>query len=261
LSQHKAVQHPTNLEGLEARSCLSDRTFPRHAHDQVGLGVMEAGAHRTWSGMGHVEPEAGDVIATNPGEMHDGAPFDRRPRAWRMLYLDPARAQALLSEEVEPVPVVRPAIRDPGLAALVRRAFARATAPNGEAMATEEDLLRGLVWAMSGPGRPSRLAAFVGRALQRMHDAPEAPTSLAELAGLAGVSRFQLIRAFARQVGVTPHRYLVQLRVEQARRRLSLGETLSAAAAGSGFADQSHMTRAFVRQFGVTPGKYRLAVL
>ncbi len=84
--------------------------------------------------------------------------------------------------------------------------------------------------------------------------------TLAELAGLSGVSRFQLLRGFARSVGTTPHAYLVQQRVRLARRLLAAGSGPAAAAAEAGFADQSHMTRAFVRQYGVTPARYRAAL-
>jgi AraC-like DNA-binding protein len=84
--------------------------------------------------------------------------------------------------------------------------------------------------------------------------------SLAELAALAGVSRFQLLRAFSRELGITPHAYLMQRRVLLAQRFLADGETHAQAAIQAGFSDQSHMTRAFVRQVGVTPGCYRAAV-
>jgi AraC-like DNA-binding protein len=85
------------------------------------------------------------------------------------------------------------------------------------------------------------------------------PVSLAELADLSGVSRFQLLRGFAREVGATPHAYLVQQRVRLARQFLAAGQPIVDAAINAGFADQSHMTRAFVRQFGVTPGRYVVA--
>jgi AraC-like DNA-binding protein len=83
---------------------------------------------------------------------------------------------------------------------------------------------------------------------------------LTELAKLVGVSRFQLLRGFAREVGTTPHAYLVQRRIQFARRLLVAGRPIVEAAIDAGFADQSHLTRAFVRQFGITPGRYVAAV-
>ena len=55
---------------------FSNHTFPRHSHDQFGIGIMTSGAQRSWSVIGQVESEAGDVIMVNPGEMHDGMPVD-----------------------------------------------------------------------------------------------------------------------------------------------------------------------------------------
>jgi len=97
-------------------------------------------------------------------------------------------------------------------------------------------------------------------ARQRLDEVPEVPTTLAELAALSGVSRFQFLRGFARETGITPHAYLLQRRVRLARQLLIAGRALAEAALEAGFADQSHMTRAFRRQFGVTPARYRAAI-
>jgi AraC-like DNA-binding protein len=138
------------------------------------------------------------------------------------------------------------------------------TAPRPEPLAREEGLLRTLVQVMRrhGMARPAASGAppAVAKALRRLDTAPELPVTLSELAALASVSRFQLLRGFARAVGTTPHAYLVQRRVHLARQLLAAGETPAAAALRAGFADQSHMTRAFVRQLGVTPARYRAAV-
>jgi AraC-like DNA-binding protein len=84
--------------------------------------------------------------------------------------------------------------------------------------------------------------------------------SLAELAAQSGISRFQLLRSFTREVGITPHAYLVQRRVRHARQLLADGQPPVQAALEAGFADQSHMTRAFARQLGITPSRYQAAV-
>ncbi|MCS0464983.1 AraC family transcriptional regulator, partial [Burkholderia mallei] len=93
-------------------------------------------------------------------------------------------------------------------------------------------------------------------ARERLDASPADAVSLAELASLAGVSRFQLLRGFARELGITPHAYLIQSRARLARALLARGLSIAQAAAEAGFADQSHLTRAFVRQFGITPGRF-----
>jgi len=244
----------------------SNHAFPRHAHDQFGIGLVAFGAQRSWSGIGQVDAGAGDMIAVNPGEIHDGAPVGDCVRGWRMLYLDPAVMAEQMADEggQDRIEIIRPVMRDPVLAARFEQLFERLTACVPDCLAVEQGLVGALMHLLrrhgAGGARVDGPAPPVAKALRRLDDAPEAPVSLAELATLAGVSRFQLLRGFARDIGVTPHAYLMQRRVRLARRLLANGYAPAEAAIEAGFADQSHLTRAFVRQFGVTPGRYRAAL-
>ncbi len=263
--RHRAELHRSALSGIEAFALASDRGFPRHAHDQLGIGVLHAGAHRSWSGVGPVEASAGDVITVNPGEMHDGHPVQASMRSWRMLYLDPALVAGSLREDLRSgVEIARPVLRDPLLAHRFTRLFISLTSRTPDPFEAEEELLRMLAHLLARHGsRPiaaSNPPASVTRALRHLNEAPELPVTLAELAASSGVSRFQLLRGFAHAVGTTPHAYLIQQRVRLARRLLAAGRRPAEAAAEAGFADQSHLTRAFRRQFGVTPARYRAAV-
>lgn len=80
---------------------------------------------------------------------------------------------------------------------------------------------------------------------------------LDELARVAELSPFHLIRLFRVRYGVTPFAYQRNLRVERARDALRSGESLAEIAASLGFADQSHLGRAFRKVMGATPGQYR----
>jgi AraC-like DNA-binding protein len=99
-------------------------------------------------------------------------------------------------------------------------------------------------------------AACIRRARARIDADPAAPLTLAELAREAGLSRYQLLRGFARALGLTPHAYVLQRRLGLARRLMRGGHALADVALRAGFYDQSHLTRAFARQFGVTPRRY-----
>jgi len=246
-------------------SLVSNHHFPRHSHEQFGIGVVHFGAHHSWSGVGHVEAFAGDVIMVNPDEIHDGMPVRGAERGWQIIYFDPSLVGREVAEEiVRPAEIMRPVARDPHLAQLVVRLFAYLTAPRPDAFATEETLLRSLIRALGQHGvaqpRTDSPPPSIAKALQRLNSAPESNISLAELAALSGVSRFQLLRGFVHEVGITPHAYLVQRRVRFVRRFLAEGQTPVEAAINAGFADQSHMTRAFVRHVGVTPARYQAAL-
>lgn len=243
----------------------SNHQFPRHAHDQFGIGVIRSGAQRSWSGIGQVEAGPGDVIMVNPGEMHDGVPIDRQTREWRMIYFNPELlANELDGEATGSFEVVTPVARDLPLARHFEYLFASLTNPYEDSLAREVKLLQSLIYTMRRHGMPrlprNGRPPCVSRALKQMDTAPEIPVSLKELAALTGVSRFQFLRAFAAATGTTPHAYLIQRRVQLAKQLLAQGHAPVSASMEAGFADQSHMSRAFVRQLGITPSRYQAAV-
>ncbi|MFL6632771.1 MAG: AraC family transcriptional regulator [Massilia sp.] len=248
------------LPGVQAVEARSDHVFARHSHEQYGVGLMLAGGQTSSSGRGQVEALAGDLITVNPGEVHDGAPLGGAPRAWRMLYLPPHLAGALAADLSEGArrdyTFHHPVAHHAALAACFRRLYAAVT---GDATALlREQLLLELLQGLQGdaPDQPTTVTAAIARARAMIDDAPAAAPTLADLAEVSGLSRFQLVRQFARATGLTPHAYLIQRRIDAARALLARGSTLADAAAASGFADQSHMTRLFIRTYGVTPGAY-----
>jgi AraC-like DNA-binding protein len=189
--------------------------------------------------------------------MHDGSPIGGA-RGWHILYLEPDLVMRELADEFGGGDVVfQPVARDPALAREVMKLLG-ALEPSTACDDAEEILLTCLArvvqrHCLSGPRLPRR-------AVQWIEAEPDAATPLFALAASCGVSRFQLIRGFMREVGTTPHAYRIQLRVRLARRHLTQGRSVAEAALLAGFADQSHLTRAFVRQFGITPGRCQAAV-
>lgn len=261
---HRVTQHRSGIAGVEAMTLFSDHSFPRHTHDHYGIGIMTAGAQKSWSVIGHVESYAGDVIMCNPGEMHDGVPATGEPRGWRIIYLDPTVvARELAGESIDGELTVKPVVRDPRLAREVARLFAQLERACPDPLAAEESRVSCLM-LVAHHHRVDRAPAAsasppVLKAIRRIDASPETPISLSDLASIAGMSRFQLLRGFAREVGTTPHAYVMQLRARIARHLISRGHSLVEAADLAGFADQSHLTRQFVRHFGITPGRYRSA--
>lgn len=249
------------MRGVEAVAADSGHTFPRHTHGQFGIGIIDRGAQKSFSGRGMVEAGAGDVITVNPHEVHDGTPIGDAGRAWRMLYLNPdvvaELAHDLHSGRHSSAEFNRPVIRDANLARSVRLLFAQMTVPaaQSDALLREQLLLCVLADALHACSRPADDAPDAIRlARTRIDDDPAAAVSLLDLAHETGLSRFQVLRSFARVTGLTPHAYQVQRRVALARRLIGQGLPLADVAAACGFADQSHMTRQFVRKYGVSPG-------
>ena len=82
--------------------------------------------------------------------------------------------------------------------------------------------------------------------------------SVDALADRVAMSARNFARVFAQEFGITPGRYLLQSRVEAARRLLEqTDKTLTQVAIASGFRSVDVMRRAFLRALGTTPLRYR----
>jgi AraC-like DNA-binding protein len=89
----------------------------------------------------------------------------------------------------------------------------------------------------------------------------EEDLSLKRIAAEAGLSAFCFARGFREEMGVPPHRYVLERRVARARQLLhEPGRTIAEVAYAAGFSSQSHLTAVFRGQIGVTPGGYRKAI-
>jgi AraC-like DNA-binding protein len=79
-------------------------------------------------------------------------------------------------------------------------------------------------------------------------------------AAQTGLSPFHFLRMFAKVIGVTPHQYLVRLRLRHAARLLADdSRSITDIALDVGFADLSNFVRTFHRAAGVSPGSFRRA--
>lgn len=260
---------PRRIAGVDVVEAATDHTFARHTHEQFGIGLIHEGAQMSLSGRGTVEAEAGDVITVNPGEVHDGAPIGGTVRSWRMLYLEPLLVAAAIDDisegRMRTCEFANPVIRNAGLATRFRAVFAAAATANGrDTVLRWEELAVTLIAEATAlappPGLPGKVPKAIAAAVSLIDDDPLAPITLADLACESGLSRFQVVRGFARATGLTPHAYLIQRRIDIVRRSIAAGMPLAEAAIAGGFVDQSHMTRVFVRKYGFSPGAYARAV-
>ena len=95
------------------------------------------------------------------------------------------------------------------------------------------------------------------RARDLLHaDVARGPT-LDELAVASGLSRGFLARSFAQAFGVPPHRYLVELRIEQVKRTLARGTSVTEACLEVGFASLGSFSASFHRRVGVSPREWQ----
>ena len=137
-------------------------------------------------------------------------------------------------------------------------------APDLYAQSAVQWLITHLVTAHSGVsadanGRPAPLtAARLAAVLELIRAEFAAPLSLDRLAAEARVSKYHFGRLFRQATGVTPHAYLVRVRLDAAREMLAETDLgVGQVARRCGYASASHFAAAFAAGFGLPPGDYR----
>jgi AraC family transcriptional regulator len=102
---------------------------------------------------------------------------------------------------------------------------------------------------------PSRI---LNRIREKIESSLHADVSLEALAEESGYSRAHFLRMFRAATGVTPHQYILDMRLTQAQEWLRQKHaSLIDIAAMCGFSSQSHMTNVFRKRLGVTPAEFR----
>jgi AraC family transcriptional regulator len=141
----------------------------------------------------------------------------------------------------------------------------RAGNPNG-VLFIEGALMQMVALLMAAAQRPLRVPSGglapwqLARVTDHLHAHVSDPVSLADLAGLTGLSVHHFARAFKASTGIAPHQFQISLRMERARLRLSRSaEPVTDIALSLGYDSSQSFARAFRIAHGTTPTKYRAA--
>ncbi|WP_223810672.1 AraC family transcriptional regulator [Pantoea sp. M_9] len=251
------------------RACHSRACYRLHSHPTFSLGAVDAGSSVfTGATEDTCSLQPGMMVFIPAGAVHSCNPLPDQHWSYQMLHIDAAWLRALVAD------------MQTFSGSLIGNDTVRVTADEGVyrrfcelnttlfSTVSAEDKQVALIEFIAGCTDNTCVAdAFpvispgVKRTLKNVIEAmqqTEKPAwTLTELAALSGMSRFQFIRAFRAETGMTPHAYQLNARINQARRWLQSGHDIADIAYRLGFADQSHFLRVFKAHTGVTPGCYR----
>jgi AraC family transcriptional regulator len=232
-------------------------------HDRFSLSYVRRGSFGCVTGGRRHDLVAGSFLLGFPGdefkcthEHHDcgdeclsiqispeiAEPLSSRADLWRVGMIPPLAslgamaevAQAAADEGIDISP------EEAGLMVVAR--FVDVIAPGRERDVEAQPMLR---------RRMARVADW-------MHSRLESPVSLDEAAREAGLSSYHFLRGFRQVTGVTPHQYLVRLRLGRAARLLVRTDLpVTQVALDAGFEDLSNFIRTFRRATGKSPGRFR----
>jgi AraC-like DNA-binding protein len=236
---------------------FTDHAYPSHTHDAWTLLLVDDGAVRYDLDRREHRALHGLVTLLPPHVPHDGRAATPAGFRKRVVYLD----TAVLGLDLVGAAVDRPAFPDPALRQRVHQLHGALLRPGDELQAESrlalirDRLARHL--RRQAPAAASVRDAGLASRLRDLLDARvPAGVTLDEAARVLGAHPTHLVRAFTRELGLPPHRYLTGRRVDLARRLLLDGRPPAEVATAAGFYDQAHLTRHFRRLLGTSPARF-----
>lgn len=270
MTEHAKYHHVSEVPGLVLGSArFADVGFDRHYHLDFHIGFVTEGIQRHRSKGESFLLGPGRIALMPPGEIHDGASEGGGAYTLKTFRLSQALI-AGMTEEISGQPreleLSSVLLEDPRLVGNLRglhEAMQQAVGPGSLAVQTQwitllERLLR-QSRAITPESIPGSLSALQwSRVRDYCFSNIDQRITLDDLAGLCGLGRFPFLKQFKRTIGMTPHAWLLRLRLERACGLLSRsGQPIIDVAHAVGFYDQSHFNRAFRQAFGVAPSRYR----
>ena len=239
--------------------------FTRHTRRTLGVGMVEQGLrlYRCQDKSYQVKP--GQIFIIPPNCEH-GCGSVGDPHTYRLLLIDDKTLQAsgLIRGQAN-YTFAQLVINDLEMYARLRELHGKLT--GDESHFVKKSLLLavvGDVFEVYTQTAPERLDfnPDIEQAVRKVQNYIEenyaASFLLEDIAQLAHISPYHLLRLFSQIVGIPPHVYQQQVRIRQAKQLLNRGCSILDTAMNTGFADQSHFSKVFKKLVGMTPGEYKV---
>ncbi|EOQ63971.1 hypothetical protein F935_01601 [Acinetobacter calcoaceticus ANC 3811] len=253
------------------RSCFSRTCYKSHSHPTFSIGAIDEGNSVFQSSFGTAQKISAGTLVIVPAHIeHSCNPLPDQAWSYQMMHLDISWLNQWYAEFQKGgfdlnLPQHRPLIiKDESL----YQAFSgmNKTLFDPQKLILEKE--QSLIYCLTQLLLPHFILEEIQKTQYLYEDfldlihiikSSEQFISLEELAQQVGLSRYAIIRLFKANVGLTPHAFQINLKINQARELLKQGISLAELAVNLGFSDQSHFHKAFKAHTGITPRQFQLA--
>jgi AraC-like DNA-binding protein/mannose-6-phosphate isomerase-like protein (cupin superfamily) len=246
---------------------LSHHHFSRHFHDHYVIELVVKGVDSFYCDGKNYTAENNQLVLINPGEVHTGNTVSDTPLQYYSLYPDKEALQQVAASLNITLPedfyFQRSLLDQSLLTQKFRLLFDSLSSASGSLQQQEVffDCMYELLQlsgcnndqSISNHQKDSRVQFLIDFICSHYKE----DISLQQLADLARLNPFHLVRLFKKSVGVSPYDYLLIVRAEHAKQLLRKGFKVQDAASESGFYDSSHFNRMFYKIAGTSPRAFR----
>ena len=271
MNQAKFWRRP-QIQGVDLlQASYTTQSFTRHMHEEFAIGVIERGGLGFDYRGAHLIASKGSINLCNAGEFHTGKAVTEEGWSYRMFYIQPNLMAGIVAQANDSSPKIpffkNGVVKDDFLAGQLIYLHRTLEADYYNDLEQQHFFLSTLLQFISRYAEDPPVSHKIGDENRRVSQICEYIDAfysrnirLDELSYLVELSPFHLTRVFRRHVGVPPHAYLNQVRVQKAKALLGQGMQIAHVAFETGFVDQSHLHRHFKQILGITPGQYRNSV-
>ncbi len=250
-----------DLPFYELKICdVGSLAYKKHAHEEYSLGVVDNGRSSFWYEGKTVAVSPRTVVLIPPGLVHSCNPEQQSRWKYKMLFVEAGWLQTFLASRGVAA-LNRPVVSDradyPALNGMLKQLTLPASPLEKEAGLLDffEQALLGL--AGTRPGNRGKELPKLQVIKEYLHQNYQQKITLAELAQLADLNKFNIIRSFKEEFSIPPHTYQTLLRINLAKKLLRQDRPIVEVVGETGFYDQSHFSKVFKSHTGVTPEKYQ----
>ena len=238
--------------------------FPNHFHDHYVIGAVDLGTRCLSCKNREYKIAPGNILIFNPGDNHSCVQQSKEPLCYRGLNIS-RETMAVITEKVvgkNTLPL-----------------FSENVITNKRASNRFQTLHKAIISGCGGSDKEEMLLLLVSQFIEAYEQpfsdiSPECAAdvervclfaaehyrehiTLEDMCKCGNMSRSTLLRAFVKEKGITPYRYLQAVRISEAKKLLAVGVTPIETAMQTGFSDQSHFSSFFNMFTGLSPAEYR----
>lgn len=245
---------------IEIKNCSNSvHSSKAHFHNEVSIALVESGVSRVEIGNDVYEIKGNTFLIIPPRVVHKCNPYDYSDWNFRMLYISPSWFESAFNIKGEQIKFSYMKLnRTTSLKIIV---LLNNIENNIIDIENESKLLTpvSLLLDAENPNKEISKITYQSK-LDKTKEFLDtnylSNITLDDLVEVSGISKYYLIRQFENSYGLSPHKYITNLRVNHSKELLKASEDFAAIAIESGFYDQSHFTKYFKEYTGVTPKKY-----